>query len=367
MSQRRNPGVVRSWIANTISSDIVISDALDSEIDFIGMGYSVTNGESREFWGFGGLELTANTTIQFINDNHNLSTNQEIENFIRAFKERTSSRRGRLGHWVTDSLEANTIYISMRAPFDSWWFLDDYDFSPWYGPKPTTPPSKAIDIPAANAMLLHSEESIFSGADTSNTEIQYYANGQAIEDDPTPAYTNLIKGCATGIKIGYDLNEERFNYIKLYPIDARPGEDQLPQRAFSIAANNNLTLIQTQICAGNIEDMPTEKEDTYSHVAAEAFHEKLDTSFDFINLYHDPVQKERVVVKIAVIQSSDPAPDIEYGMGFSYTEGPLNIPETISASASSDINNKYKLPEGSTWTPAPGLFDQGTYVQVANT
>jgi len=342
MRQRRNTGIYRSWIANTIGSNAVISDELDAAIDFIGMGVTTKNGVTTREWGMNGpVEYMANCVIDFFNTNHNLNVNDELNNFIQKWRKTSQARNGRFGCFASHSLNnSNTVYISGSMGYDLYWFLDDYDFTPWYPlpepePEPEPAPYEANTIPGGTP-------------------------DPDAEGEPEPEalpYSNLIEGLGAGLRLGYDLNEERFTSIQLYPRQ----NSSMPVRLFDIAANNQLSLVETAYCGDEVT-APTEQANTYPGIL-EKFHNEIDDYLDVKSEYQDSALRQRVNARFASIASCVP-PKENAGMSFAYLEMRLNNANTAS-SANTVINNKYKLPEGSTWTPQPGLFNTETH--VANT
>lgn len=341
MRQRRNTGIYRSWIANTIGSNAVISDELDAAIDFIGMGITTKNGVTTREWGMNGpVEYMANCVIDFFNTNHNLNVNDELNDFIQTWRKTSQSRNGRFGCFASDSLNnSNTVYISGSMGYDLYWFLDDYDFTPWY-PLP--------DLPEPEPKFYKDD------APTPDDPEYIEANTQVVDDRVN---SNLIEGLGAGLRFGYDLNEERFTSIQLWPRQ----NSTMPTRLFTIAANNQLSLVETMYCGDEVT-APTEQANTYPGIL-EKFHNEIDDYLDVKAEYQDSALRQRVNARFASITNCVPAKELA-GMSFAYLEMRLNSANTAS-SANTVINNKYKLPEGSTWTPQAGLFNTTTH--VANT
>ena len=350
MRQRRNTGIYRSWIANTIGSNAVISDELDAAIDFIGMGITTKNGVTTREWGMNGpVEHMANCVIDFFNTNHNLNVNDELNDFIQTWRKTSQARNGRFGCFASDSLNnSNTVYISGSMGYDLYWFLDDYDFTPWYPlPEPEPEPEYVPAPYEANT----EPGGPYGDLDPDDYEvIEEEANTELVN-------SNLIEGLGAGLRFGYDLNEERFTSIQLWPRQ----NSTMPTRLFTIAANNQLSLAETMYCGDEVT-APTEQANTYPGIL-EKFHNEIDDYLDVKAEYNNSALRQRVNARFASITNCVPAKELA-GMSFAYLEMRLNSANTAS-SANTVINNKYKLPEGSTWTPQAGLFNTTTH--VANT
>lgn len=222
------------FVSQVCNSDITWSDTFDENISHIAVGKS----DDILDFGFYGKEANefANCVIDWVSSNHPLGINEELTNFIRTWGNVDSLRQPRLGLNITRSsgssqhsfYNSNTVCFGGSMPYDCWWFFDDYD------------------IPG-----------------------QFANTSQAIE---------AVSG---GIKLYYDLNEERFVTLKTYTKNKNSARDTLGNRAFAVNANNDLTLVAVDLCYE--PPIPSSASD-YSG----RFESEIDTMFQIKDTHHNP-------------------------------------------------------------------------------
>ena len=292
----------REFVANVCNSDITWSDNFDEEISHIAIGK--TGNDGLIDFGFYGKEPEdfANCVIEWIDDNHPLGINDELRTFITTWGNVDNLRQPKLGLNITRSngasfhpyYNSNTVCFGGSMPYDCWWFFDDYD------------------IPG-----------------------QFANTSQSIE---------AISG---GLKLYYDLHEERFVTIKTYTKHKNTASDTLGNRVFSVAANNDLTLVGIDLC---YEPPVPDSAADYSG----RFESEIDEIFNIKERYHNPSWHDvgnnsvKTIISMKFAEKVGNANTIPTevdrgGLIFSLTNFQRTGTDSPNQSANTVINNLYRL------------------------
>ena len=288
------------FVSQVCNSDITWSNDFDAKISHIAVGKT---GDVIDF-GFYGKEAEdfANCVIDWISDTHPLGINEELRSFISTWGNVDNLRQPKLGLNMTRSngnsqhsfYNSNTVCFGGSMPYDCWWFFDDYD------------------IPG-----------------------QFANTSQSIE---------AVSG---GIKLYYDLGEERFITIKTYTKNKNSAQDTLGNRTFAVNANNDLTLVALDLC---YEPPVPSSADEYSG----RFDSEIDTMFQIKDTYHNPEWhdegnnsvKSIITMKFAEkVGNANTIPTTVDRGGFIYslTKFQRTGADLPPVSANTVINNLYRL------------------------
>lgn len=241
-------------------------------------------GDSQETdIGFMSRAEYANNVIEFLSDN-GLEINDELNEFIQRWRKVPYYTNPRFGFDATRSLDGNNIvFIGGKIKHDENWFINDYDFS---------------------------------AAFPANTDIRDLTDG--------------------AIKLGYDLNQERFTSIKLYSRNNTMGE--LGHNLFFIDENNNVTFQDRNFCEhtsafNSADSAPTRWQDKAQEVV------------DLVNKYNGA---NNMVISFS---TSERTPDEngdwdkdQGGISFSAWQRQLTGADAPD-NTDPDINNPYKVDE----------------------
>lgn len=165
--------------------------------------------------------------IEFLSDN-GVTLNSELTDFIHQWRVIQQNSNPKIGLECSRSLTGNTVFIGGKIRHDLNWFIGDYidDIMP--------------NLPA-------------------NTDIRHATEG--------------------GIKLGYDLTQERFTSIKIYSRGGNEIHNNIGHNAFLIDANNDLTFQNRTFCQhSSAFTGPDDAPDRWVNVAQ--------TVVDIINKYN---------------------------------------------------------------------------------
>lgn len=182
--------VVREFVETIVGANNVISNTVCQDVNTILLRRHPDNSID---YGFTASAEYANTWIEFLSDN-GVSINSELNEFIQNWRTVDISSNPRFGLDCTRSLAGPVVFIGGKIKHQHNWFINDYDFAP--------------HLPA-------------------NTDIR----------DATDT-----------IKLGYDLNEERFTSIKIYSRGNDEIHNAIGHNSFTIDANNDLTFVARTFC-----------------------------------------------------------------------------------------------------------------------
>lgn len=205
----------------------VMSDELESNIATIAIR---KDGTGTKEWGFTMRADFANSMLDFIETNHPQPLTENFTDFVHQWRSIPMNRNARIGMDVSRTLNgANTVWFGGSMPPDVNWFIWDYDLSEWL-----------------------------------------------------PTNNDIIVAASGGIKLGFDLNLDRFVGIKLYghfggytAANTDYSSDEVdytqpePNHTFRIEEDNSLTLLTKQFCvmsANNVNDRWASDIDTINEI-----------------------------------------------------------------------------------------------------